>query len=123
MRSPTLSRPSRVATWLVAGALLLASAPASAESRFRHAANEAALGAAAAGCTALYFPIKLAIGATGALVGGAAWVVTGGENEPALEIVERTGGGDWIVTQSHLRGDRRFSVLEPESDREVARRN
>jgi hypothetical protein len=118
-RHPT----SRAAAWLVAAALLLAGSSASAGSRTGEVAEEVGLGLAAATCTVLYLPAKVFIAATGLLTSGAAWGVTGGDREPALEILERTGGGDWIVTQQHLRGDRRFYVLARDPRPDVARRD
>lgn len=124
MSHPRLvSRASRVAACLVAGALLLASQPAAAASRTSEVAEEAGLGLAAATCTALYLPIKVLVSSTGLLVGAAAWAVTGGDREPALDILERSGRGDWIVTQQHLRGDRHFYVFARDTHEDVARRD
>ena len=121
MRSTHLaSRSSRAAAGLVAVALLLAT-PASAEN-VGDAAADAGLGLAAGACTVLYIPVKTFIAANGFLIGGAAWAVTGGDRRPALTILERTAGGDWLVTQDHLRGDRRFYVLA-DSDRQPVARN
>lgn len=113
----------RVVSGLVVTLLLLTGSSASARSRLGEVAHDAGLGVAAGVCTVVYLPIKVFISATGLLVGAATWGVTGGEKEPALEIVERTGGGDWIVTQQHLEGDRRFYVLERESGGRVAQRD
>ena len=114
------SRSSRAAAWLVAVALLLAT-PASAETNVGDAAADAGLGLAAGTCTVLYLPLKTFIAANGFLVGAAAWAVTGGDRRPALTILERTAGGDWLVTQQHLRGDRRFYVLADANRQPVAR--
>jgi hypothetical protein len=110
-----MSRPlrsSRAAVLALAAALL--AAPASAESRVGRVAEEVGLGLAAATCTALYLPAKVFVAATGALVGLSAWGITGGQSEPALDILEASGGGDWLVAEHHLRGDRRFYVFAPE---------
>jgi hypothetical protein len=114
---------SRTAAWLVAAGLLVGGASASAQSRIGAVAEEAGLGLAAGTTTVLYLPAKVFVAATGALVSGATWAVTGGDREPALEILERTGGGDWIVTQQHLRGDRRFYVLARDTHEDVAQRD
>ena len=120
--SPLASRPSHLAACLVVAAVLFTGPAASAKSELREVADEAGLGLAAASCTILYAPIKVFVSATGFLVGGTAWAVTGGDREPALEILERTGGGDWIVTQQHLRGDRPFYVLARDSGDDIAQR-
>jgi hypothetical protein len=54
------------------------------------------------------------IGGSGIVVAGAAWALTGGGTEPAMTIVERTVGGDWVITQEHLTGTRDFAVLGPD---------
>jgi hypothetical protein len=108
-------RSSRAAG-LALAALLLA-APASAESRVGNVAEEVGLGVAAGTCTVLYLPAKVFVAATGGLVSLATWGLTGGEREPALDILEATGGGDWLVTEEHIRGDQRFYVLAPEHQR------
>jgi hypothetical protein len=109
----TQIRPLRIAAGVALAAALIA-APASARSRVGRVAEEAGLGLAAGTCTALYLPGKVLVASTGALVGLAAWGLTGGKSEPALDILESTGRGDWLVTQDHLRGDKRFYVFAPE---------
>jgi hypothetical protein len=106
-------RSFRTAAGLVLAATLLA-APAGAQSRVGQVAEEVGLGLGAASLTALYLPAKVFVSATGALVALSAWGITGGQREPALDILETTGGGDWLVAEQHLRGDRRFYVFAPE---------
>jgi hypothetical protein len=93
---------------------MLLAAPATAESRVGRVAEEVGLGLAAGTCTVFYLPAKVFVAATGGLVSLAAWGLTGGASEPALDILEASGGGDWLVAESHLRGDRRFYVFAPE---------
>lgn len=117
-------RPFRAAAGLVLAAALFA-APAHAESRVGSVAEEVGLGLAAATCTVFYLPAKVFIAATGALVGLSAWGITGGQREPALDILEASGGGDWLVTEHHLRGQDRLYVFapeEPDEDRYAERR-
>jgi hypothetical protein len=106
-------RPLRVAPVLALAAALLA-APASAQSRVGQVAEDVGLGLAAATCTAFYLPAKVFVSSTGGLVALTAWGITGGQREPALDVLEATGGGDWLVTEQHLRGDRPFYVFAPE---------
>ena len=117
------SHRSRAAACVLAGALLLAAAPASATTNIGDAAENAGLGLAAGTCTVLYLPFKAFIAANGFLIGGAAWALTGGDREPAMTILDRTAGGDWLVTQQHLRGDRPFYVLAQEPRAPIARAN
>jgi hypothetical protein len=117
-----MSRPLRslrAVAFVLAAAPL--AAPASAESRVGRVAEEVGLGLAAATCTALYLPAKVFVAANGALIGLAAWGLTGGQSEPALDILEASGGGDWLVAEQHLRGDRRFYVFAPEEPGEPER--
>jgi hypothetical protein len=108
-------RPLRTHLSLVApvvAAILLAARPAAtAESHLVHIARDAGLGLGAAACTAIYAPVKTFIGGSGIIVAASAWALTGGQRDPAMTIAERTLGGDWIVTQQHLRGERDFTVL------------
>jgi hypothetical protein len=111
-----LLRSARAAGLALAVAFF--AAPASAESRVGRVAEEVGLGLAAGTCTVVYLPVKVFVAATGGLVSLTVWGLTGGEREPALDILEASGGGDWLVTEQHLRGDRRFYVLAPENRRE-----
>jgi hypothetical protein len=110
-------RPLRAAAGLALAAALVA-APASAQSRVGRVAEEVGLGLGSATLTALYLPAKVFVSATGALVALSAWGITGGQREPALDILEASGGGDWLVAEQHLRGDRRFYVFAPEDPAE-----
>ena len=114
-----LSRAAAAA--LLAASLVTAATPASAG--IGATAKEAGLGLAAGTCTVLYLPFKAAVSATGFFVGGMAWLVTGGERRPAFTIMERTAGGDWLVTQEHLQGERRFYVLADAQHTPVAKRD
>lgn len=108
------NRPRRRHLSLVApvvASILLTARPAPAESHLVHIARDAGLGLGAAACTAIYAPIKIFIGGSGIIVAASAWALTGGQRDPAMTIAERTLGGDWIVTQQHLRGERDFTVL------------
>ena len=109
----TQLRPLRVGAGLALAVALIA-APASAQSRVGQVAEEVGLGLAAGTCTAFYLPAKVFVASTGALVGLMAWGITGGQSEPALDILEASGGGDWLVTAHHLTGDERFYVFAPE---------
>jgi hypothetical protein len=105
-------RGTRLGALSLAAALLAAvPVPASAKSDVGHAASDAGLGLAAGVLTALYVPLKAAIASTGFVVGGAAWLVTGFDPEPAHSILRTTAGGDWLITQQHLQGRDDFAIL------------
>jgi hypothetical protein len=114
------SRRLPLAALLLALSMLAAPPPAAAHS-VGDVARDAGLGLAAATCTVGYAPLKVVIAASGFVAGGIAFLVTGGDHRPAVSIMERTAGGDWVITQSHLVGDRNFAMLGP-PHRRVAHR-
>ncbi|HVP30748.1 MAG TPA: hypothetical protein VMW35_16460 [Myxococcota bacterium] len=67
--------------------------------------ESAGMGAAAALATLVYAPVKLAWATTGGVVGGLAYVFTGGNADVAIPILESSVYGDYYLTPSQLRGD------------------
>lgn len=115
-------RLARIAAALIACALSI-TVPTSRASAgaVGDAAAEAGLGLAAGMLTVLYVPLKVAVASTGFLVGGSAWLVTGFDPQPAHSILRTTAGGDWLVTQDHLRGRDDFAILGKRSGDVAAR--
>ena len=81
--------------------LTLPAAPARAEEAIAHAGWEA--GAMLA--TLVYGPTKVAYALVGSLVGGLAWLCTGGDGEVATAILQSAAYGDYVVTPGVLRGE------------------
>jgi hypothetical protein len=73
--------------------------------------NEAGLGAAAAACTLLYGPAKLIYAGLGSFGAGLAWVLSAGDNEVAGRVLNRSLRGDYVITPSHLRGEREIVFI------------
>ena len=79
------------------------------------------LGAAAALCSLVYAPVKLTTAILGLVVGGFAYPLSGGDTDVMMSVINTSVRGDYVVTPSHLRGERpleffgRAPEAEPES--------
>jgi hypothetical protein len=67
--------------------------------------------AAAAVSTILYLPFKAAFAIGGGIVGGLAYVFSGGNEQAASSIWHTSLYGTYIITPEHLRGDRPVRFL------------
>jgi peptidase M23-like protein len=80
--------------------------PSEAEEQAAGASGWSGVGLVAAlvGCNLVYVPAKLAYAAVGAIVGGAALVLS---RDPAVanDVWRPALGGDYVVTAAHLRGE------------------
>jgi hypothetical protein len=56
----------------------------------------------------VYFPAKVIYAAGGTLAGGLSWIFSGGNEEVAMGVIEPAVGGDYVITPSHLRGDKQL---------------
>jgi hypothetical protein len=83
-------------------AALLATPAVAEETRERNTAAVFGLGAGSVLCSLVYGPVKVVYATLGAVVGGTAWVLTGGRSDVAREIIEPSVRGDYIVTPKHL---------------------
>lgn len=74
------------------------------------------LGAASALCSLLYGPVKVAWAISGLIVGGLAYPLSGGDADIMMKVINTSVRGDYVVTPSHLRGDRplEFFGRDPE---------
>lgn len=71
--------------------------------------------------TALYAPAKVLYAATGVLVGGIGWGLSGGDRAAMEAVMEPAVRGDYVITPEHLRGERRLEFVgsgEPASQPE-----
>jgi hypothetical protein len=77
--------------------------------------EEAGLGVASALLTLPYGPAKIVYAALGGLVGGATWLLTGGNLETAKTVWEPSFYGDYVITPDHLTGKKplRFFGVSP----------
>ena len=79
--------------------------------------NEGGIGAVAALSTLLYGPVKLTYATLGLLVGGAAWGLSGGDQQVLSAVVNPALRGDYVVTPEHIRMERslEFYGRDPQS--------
>lgn len=85
-------------------------------------ASGAGMGALSAVSTILYFPFKGAFAIGGGIVGGLAYLFSGGSEQTAKNIWIPSMYGTYVITPEHLSGDRpvRFFGVAAESERAVA---
>ena len=81
---------------------------------------EAGYGAASALCSLVYGPVKIVYAGVGSLVSGFAWVLSGGDNDVASPILNASLRGDYVVTPSHLRGERDIVFVGRDPAQEMA---
>jgi len=70
--------------------------------------GELAKGIAAPVLSLVYFPVKLVVGITGALLGGISGWATGGNERAAEAIWRPTVGGSYFITPETLDGTKPF---------------
>lgn len=86
----------------------LAASPAAAQESNR---NEGLFGAGSVLASLVYGPAKLAYAVGGSLVGGLAWMFSGGDHETMQPIMDAALRGDYVITPEHLRGERRVEFV------------
>ena len=64
----------------------------------------------------VYFPAKVIYAAGGTLAGGLSWIFSGGNEEVAMGVIEPAVGGDYVITPTHLRGDRQLVFVGGSGD-------
>jgi len=66
----------------------------------------------------LYTPLKIAYAVLGGFAGGSAYALTGGDEVAACRIWTPSIRGTYILTPSHLRGEKpiRFAGLPPQTE-------
>ncbi len=81
-------------------------------------ASGAGMGAASAALTILYFPFKGAFALGGGIVGGLAYLFSGGSEQTAKSIWIPSMYGTYVITPEHLSGNRpvRFFGVAAESE-------
>lgn len=98
MKQSRTTRRGAALAGLLAFALFAAPSPAR--------ADDASTNAAAALCSLVYAPTKLAFAGLGTVVSGLAWAMTGFDGDVARPIFYSTVRGDYVITPSHLQGRR-----------------
>lgn len=87
-------------------AMTLAPGAAVAESDAATIGEDLGLGVGAMFSSLVYGPAKVIYATGGCIVGGFAWVFSGGDNDTALTVVMPAVRGDYVVTPEILRGER-----------------
>ena len=85
----------------------LQSSPARAED----GASEAGMGVASAVASLVYGPVKIAYSLLGTVFGGVAWGLSGGDTEVLSAVVSPAIRGDYVITPSHIRGERSVEFI------------
>ncbi len=86
-------------------------APPSSASTEGGTPSDAGMLAMAGLSTLLYFPLKAVFAISGGIVGGLAYVFSGGSEQTAKNIWDTSLYGTYIITPDHLRGDRPIRFL------------
>jgi hypothetical protein len=73
--------------------------------------SSAGMQVAAGASTLLYFPLKAAFAISGGIVGGLAYVFSGGNENAAKSIWNTSLYGTYIITPDHLQGNRLIRFL------------
>jgi hypothetical protein len=73
--------------------------------------NEAELGIAAGLASVVYAPVKVAYALGGSIVAGLAYALSGGDMDVARPVLDASLRGDYVVTPSHLTGQRELEFV------------
>ncbi len=95
--------------------MVLGAHPASAEEPASIDSKSVGLQAASWILTVPYGAVKSAYALSGGMVGGLAWVATGGNLEPAKGVWVPSMTGDYIVQPENLTGEKRLQFVGPAS--------
>jgi hypothetical protein len=100
------SRALRLRLAAAASVALLAAPGAARAGEGDSTAYTALVGTGSALCTLVYSPIKVVYAVTGLVVTSFAYVWSFGNTDVAGPLLRTTVGGDYVVTPSHLEGER-----------------
>lgn len=101
----------RLAALALGVALALAPLAAAADEERPSDAFVAVTGIASVLGTLIYAPFKLTHALTGTVVSGLAWLSTGGDGAVTRTIFNSSVGGDYVITPSHIQGERSLRFL------------
>jgi len=124
IRRGRTARSFRVAILALLCALVVALAPTAAlASSAQKLSTGAGLGVGSALATLVYAPCKLVYAAGGLVVGGLAYVFSGGDQEVAKIVLTPSVLGDYVVTPAQLKGERSLEFFGRDPDYDVSRVN
>jgi len=100
----------RLKAAMLAGVLAVAIAPGAALAD-SGATSEGGMGALSAVSSLVYGPVKLVYALSGLIFGGIAWGLSGGDADVMHAVVTPSVRGDYVVTPSHLRAERKLEFF------------
>ena len=109
----------RAFVYVISAAVGISSiAPGAAFAEERSAAGELGLGTLSVLTTLVYGTIKITYAGLGALTGGMAYVLSGGNPDLSRVLIQRSLRGDYVVTPEVLTGERKlvFVGRDPETE-------
>jgi hypothetical protein len=86
----------------------------------RRVATEVGLGVGSVALSLFYSPAKILYSTLGATIGGLAYMVTIGNSEIALGIIEPACRGTYVISPAILTGQEKLEFVGPNSRRRVA---
>lgn len=110
MDSCTLRRSRRLRWTAAVAFFLIALAPTAslAENDAGSMAKGIGIGTASALSSLIYGPAKIVYATTGVVVGGLAWVVSGGDADVAKTVITPAVYGDYVVSPGVLMGEEKL---------------
>jgi len=112
-----LLRSAALTAALTFGLGLANPVPAHADS----AGREFGMGLATVCVNILYMPTKLVYATGGSIVGGLAWVFSGGDSDVSRPIIDASVRGDYLVVADHLRRQKELEFVGRSPAHERAR--
>ena len=96
---------------LLASASLLCATLSAVPARAAGPGEEYGVGTACVFANLIYGPVKFLYATGGALVAGAAYAFSGGDEDVARPVVNAALRGDYVITPDHLRGKKSLEFI------------
>lgn len=109
-----MKRIERFRAYLLVAILALTVVPGTATAET--AANEAGIGVVSALASLIYGPTKIVYASLGLVFGGLAWGLSGGDSDVLSAVVTPAVRGDYVITPSHMRGERQIEFMGQNPD-------
>jgi hypothetical protein len=85
------------------------------------AAREAGIGLGSFFGSLLYAPVKIIYATGGLVVGGLAFVLSGGDGDVTGPIINASVRGDYMLTPDHIRGEKQVAFIGRSPENQAAR--
>jgi hypothetical protein len=116
LRGDIVIRFNAIRVTVMVGVLVLVLQSIPVRAQADSGASEAGLGTAAAVSSLIYGPIKMAYSTLGLVFGAFAWGLSGGDAEVLEAVVTPAVRGDYVITPSHLRGEKTIEFIGRQPD-------